>query len=141
MVFHFIILVLIHLISCLFSGGITISSTFLEFSSDTGFGSQFFQQFCILSIHLLLQLFYGFLFWKQFSQLLVQFLQQYSLIFSHICWINFWAWQKSISFDIFSCSWFYKVTCHFFILISNVNLTLSSISNGLPFWSVNAMMV
>ena len=28
---------------------------------------------------------------------------------------------------------FYSVTCHFYLLIDNVKLALSSISNGLPF--------
>ena len=31
------------------------------------------------------------------------------------------------------CPWFYGRTCHLYILISNVKLTLCSISNGLPF--------
>ena len=35
--FHFITLALIRLVSCLFSAGVTISSTFLEFSLDTDF--------------------------------------------------------------------------------------------------------
>ena len=36
--FYFVILFLIHSVFLLFSDGITISSTFLEFTSGTGFG-------------------------------------------------------------------------------------------------------
>ena len=36
--FYFVILFLIRSVFLLFSGGITISSTFLEFTSGTGFG-------------------------------------------------------------------------------------------------------
>ena len=28
-------------------------------------------------------------------------------------------WQKSISLDIFSCSWFYRIAFHFYLLLSN----------------------
>ena len=47
----------------------------------------------------------------------------------------------SFDFNVFSCSWFYRISLHFYLLISNVKLTLSSILNSLPFWSVNVIII
>ena len=72
--------------------------------------------------------------WTSFSERVSKhlILEQYPIFFSNI-------WHKTISFDIFSCFWFYKITCHFKLLISNVKLTLSFISNVLPFRSVKTV--
>ena len=89
-------------ISCLFSGGITISSKF-----HICFGFTFFYWFYFLQIFLLLLLFYGLLFQKKFLQHdLVLFLNLHPIIFSHICQKNLLHMTKII--DIFSCSWFYR---------------------------------
>ena len=72
-----------------------------------------------------------------------------SLVFNNYFFILSCRWWKSKSFNIFSCSWFYRILphcqtrrmCHFYLLVSNVKLNLSSISNSLPFWSVNIMMI
>ena len=40
---------------------------------------------------------------------------------------------------MFSCSWFDKITNNLYLLISNFRLTLSS--NGIPFLSVNDMIM
>ena len=50
-------------------------------------------------------------------------------------------WWKSISFKIFSCFLFYRISHHFYLLISSVKLTLSSISNSLSFWTVNLITI
>ena len=42
-----------------------------------------------------------------------------------------------MSFDICSCSWFYRIMFHLYLLISNVKFTLYCISNGLPFSTDN----
>ena len=34
-----------------------------------------------------------------------------------------------------------SISSHFYLLISNVKLTLPSMSNGLPFWSVNVIII
>ena len=94
---------------------------------------QFCQQFYFLWIHLLVQLLIG-LFWKQFLEHLVLYVFfVFFLIFSH-------EWSKFLSFNIFFCSWFYRISLHFYFLISNVKLTLSSICNAPPFWSVNSVL-
>ena len=46
-----------------------------------------------------------------------------------------------ISFNKFSWSWFYRISPDFYLLISNVKLTLSCISNDVPFLSVNVMII
>ena len=42
---------------------------------------------------------------------------------------------------LFSCSWLCRITPYFYLLTSNVKLTLSSIPDGLPFCSVNIMII
>ena len=48
---------------------------------------------------------------------------------------------KIHTFNIFFCFWFYRILLYSYLLISNVKLNLSYISNGLLFWSVNVMIV
>ena len=43
--------------------------------------------------------------------------------------VKFLGDDKIHTFDIFS--WLYRITCHFYLLTSNVKLTLPSISNGI----------
>ena len=50
-------------------------------------------------------------------------------------------WQKSMSFDVLCCSWFYRITYHFYLLINNAKLTSFSISNGLSFWFGNIKII
>ena len=118
-------------ISSLFSGGIIILQHPLNSHQRQVSMSQLYQRFCFLQIHLLL---YGLLFWKQFLETLLLFQQQYPIIVFHILLDRFLANdKKSISFDIFSCFWFYRITCHPYLLIRNIKLTQFSVSNGLPF--------
>ena len=44
--------------------------------------------------------------------------------FFHFCWLDFLRMTKSIYFDIFSYSWFHRISCNFYLLISNVKLFL-----------------
>lgn len=55
---------------------------------------------------------------------------------------NFFANDKKPHlFHVFSSFWFYKIGCHLYLLISNVKLILSSISNGLPFSFLNLIVM
>ena len=49
-------------------------------------------------------------------------------------------WPKSISFNIYSCFLFFGISHHFYLLISKIKLTLSSISNGLSLWSLKLIL-
>ena len=66
------------------------------------------------------------------------FLMQYPLIFSRIYHQILLQTTKTVSFDVFYVFWFYWI-CHFYHTypVINVIFTLSSISSGLLFWSVN----
>ena len=71
---------------------------------------------------------------KNLRVLWTSFLKGFSRV-SNNCFLYFLANNKNpYPFNMFFCSWFYRILCHFyFLLISNVKLILSSISNGLPF--------
>ena len=71
--------------------------------------------------------------WATFLENLVLYLIIVSYIFSQMI--------ENHILNIFSCSCFYRILRHFYLLISNVKLTWSFVSNGLPFWSVNVMIV
>ena len=65
-----------------------------------------------------------------------------SNIFSRTCWTYFLQMTKiHIVWYIYLCSWFYRVTCLFYLLIRNVKSTLSAIFNGLSFWSVKIIVI
>ena len=129
--------------SCLFSDGITISSTFLQLSSGTGFSfTFFFQQFFFQSILLWVQLFYGLLFWKNFFAAISRtFLAVSNRFFSYLVDI-YLVNDKNLCHLI-----------HFFFLVllqGNVSrffffffffLLIFSVCNGLQIQSVNAMII
>ena len=98
-------------ISCLFFGEITISSTFLEIKSSTDFGSTVFSCF--------MDSFFG----SSFHSIQPCFCSP----------DRFRVNNKYPNPLTFFFSWFYRKTCHVYLLISNVEVTLSSNSNGLPF--------
>ena len=131
MVFHFIIFVLIHSIFSFFSWW--NNSTFLD--TDTGFSfttfvgnfisykftcclscrfmGYFFEAFCRASSSVLLAVSNNY-----FPYLLDRFLMND---------------KTPYRLTYFFCSWFYRITWYIYLLLGNVNLNLSSISNGLPF--------
>ena len=73
-------------ISCLFSGGIIFPSAFLEFSLVQVLAAQFFQYILFFINSPVASAVLWTTFWKQFLHHLVQFLQQYRIIFFRICW-------------------------------------------------------
>ena len=68
-------------ISCLFPSGITISSTFLEFTSDLGFDFIIFSVFHLLLIPLLPRLSYALIFLGEVFVACSLVFQQYPIIF------------------------------------------------------------
>ena len=85
--------------------------------------------------------FMSYFLWKQLSEHLFM----YPIIAFHICLTNF---MKMVKFHVF-CHIFsllilennVLLMCYFYLLISNIKLNLPSISNSLPFWSVNVMII
>ena len=124
-------------ISSLFSGDIFISSIFLELASV-------FKNFSAILFPinaLVVSAVWWILFGGSFCRIKSCFCSSIQNIFPIFVELISCKSQKSICFDVFSCSWFYRITHHFCSLISHVNLALSSISNAFPFWSVNVMIV
>ena len=103
------------------------------------FVSQFCKRFCFLWIQLLLQL----LCRVTFLEVVFKVASPISVAVSN----NPYLLDKFITNDknpyllTFSCSWFQRITCHFYLSTSNIKLTLSSISNDLLYWSINVMII
>ena len=106
-----------------------ISSIFLQFSSGIDFGFLILLAILVTLDSPVASVALCVTFWKQFLEHQVLFWWQYSIAFTHICRLNFLEMIKIHTFDIFS--WLYRITCHFYLLTSNVKLTLPSISNGI----------
>ena len=71
-------------------------------------------------------------FWKEFLfHLILLFLTLFNNLFRQILDKMSLEWQKSMSFDIYSCFWWYRIACHFHLLISNFKLKLSFYANCL----------
>ena len=121
--------------SPLFSGRITISSVF-----KTGFGftilsAILFPIHSIVDSTALRSSFLKALFRSSSPVFLVA-----SINYFHICLIDS---SRITEIHILWHSfllWFYEITWHCYLLINNFKLNLSSISNGLSFWSVNIMI-
>ena len=118
-------------ISSLSSSGIIICSTFLAFSSVFTILTSFnLVTASVLSYFRITHLLYGLLFWRQFLKHLVL----YPLIVFQS--INLIANDKndknSYPLTYFLVLGFYRISSHFYLLISNLKLTLSSVYNGLP---------
>ena len=119
--FHFYNTCLIFL---LFSDGIIISSTGSCFSILTLFDLATASE----------------ILFPKYSPALWTIFWKHLIFYRVIVFYIFSQMIKSISSNIYSCFWFYRISHLFYLLISNVKLTLSSISNGQTFWSVNAII-
>ena len=124
MIFHFYNSTLnSFIIFSFFSAGITIFSRFLEFSSITDFG------FTILSL-----IFFPISSPVASATLWASFSKAVCIASSHVLIAVF-----NTCFSYFLDRFLtndknpYRITYHFYLLISNVRLTLFSISNDLPF--------
>ena len=142
--FHFILFALILLIFVIFFiGGITISLTFLEFSSVIGFGIATFSAIFFLIKNPVTWASYGLLFRDQFFQQLGLFVAVSNDCFPYLLDTYFANNKNSyplIHFVVLVPVIFHKTTCQFYLLKSNVKLILFSIPNGLPFWSANVVI-
>ena len=129
--FHFITFFLIRLIYLLIS---LVIHLFLQYFSISHQSTQTFQLFYCLSMHLLSQLFDGYFLEAVFPASSPVFVALFKIFFPIFVELISCKSQKSICFDVFSSSWFYRITHNFCLLIiKHVNLTLSFISNALPF--------
>ena len=123
--------------SSFLSGGICIFSEFgYRLQVITGFGFTFFSVI-FFPIH---SPFLSTVLWTTFLELDFEASSSAFIAICNYCvpyLLNrFLANGKNLypSFEICSCSWFFRTTHYFYLLISNEKLTLTSIHNSLPFW-------
>ena len=101
-------------ISCLFCGVITTSSTFVEFLVRFWFQN---------SVSDLVSYEYTCCFSCSMDYILEAVFRACSSVLvalSIIVWCSSCKWQNFIPVDVFSCSRFYRITYHFYLLISNI---------------------
>ena len=127
--------------SCLSSSEITISSTFLEFSSITGFRFTVFSAILFptnssVASAVVWTTFLEAVFWAINPVFVTYSKKNFFLYLLH----RFLANDKN-PYSLIYLLVFGSYTCPFHTLISNVRLTLSSICNGLPFWVANVMII